>query len=392
MKKITLLTLLFLNLALFSQSKEFVIVDANSNKPVDLAQISYPTLATGSISNEDGKIRIPLHKQNILVSHINYVEKEYPFDIFYKKDTIFLVPKNIQLDEIIISNVDLKAKFSNILKKTYLSNYSTKRAINKSTYKETFKINDSLNRLFQVQLNWWSKEALFKSGKAIHKQNKIFLESVDYSKIKQTDASILNANGAYIANKDLFRVLHLNYWLEVLNNLTFDFNVKSIEKEKKAIKIYFDATLIEKGKEIYYHKNSVIVFDENYNYIKYLKLNMFYNTKFEKGVSRLHKIPNEKKTTKHSVELSFKRLKNNKQILNYFISEFEGIIKTKKYIDTVVSKQSIFISESLLDKKLKKENIDFYKPFFENLPTNLKNNDVKILLTKEEKGFLNSSN
>lgn len=51
--------------------------------------------------------------------------------------------------------------------------YSTKKAIHKTTYKETFRINDSLNRLFQMQLNWWSKDGLFKGNNPIDTQNKI---------------------------------------------------------------------------------------------------------------------------------------------------------------------------------------------------------------------------
>ena len=119
---------------------------------------------------------------------------------------------------------------------------------------------------------------------------------------------------------------------------------------------------------------------------------MIYNSDFQEGVSELHKISYQQKTTKHSVELAFKRLRNNKLIINYFISEFEGIIKTKNFTNTVVTKQSLFVSESVLGKRIKKSNINFHEPFFKNLPPNLKTNDAKILLTKEEKEFINTTN
>lgn len=390
MNKITLFISLCFSLSFFSQSKEFILIDSISNKPIDLGQISYPALEIGSVSNKDGRIRIPLKEEKIIVSHINYLEKVFSFDVFKKKDTLFLIPKKNQLDEIVIYNLDLKKKLVHILENTYLENYATKKAIHKSTYKETFSVNDSLARLFQVQLNWWSKNALFKTEKPINKQNIIALESVDYSKIKKINSNFTNSNGAYIENKTFFRFLHLNYLLTIFKDLTSDFVVKSIVKDSNNIKVYFNATLIENGKEVFNFNKSLVVFDKEYTAIKYLKLNMLYNSEFEKAISKLHKTPYQKKTTKHSIELSFKNLKNNKLSINYFISELEGVIKAKNFTDTIFTKQSLFVSESVLGKKLKKSNINFHEPFYKNLPTSLKNNDVKILLTNEEKEFLNS--
>lgn len=391
MKKITLLTALFLSLAVFSQSKEFVLIDAISKTPVDLAQVSYPELAIGSISNKDGRIRIPLREQNILISHINYIAKVFSFDAFKKKDTLFLSPKTNQLDEIIISNVNLKAKISNILENTYLEKYSTKRAINRSTYKEVFRANDSLSRLFQIQMDWWSKNALFKGNKPINKQNIINLKSVDYSKLKKIDTTFLSANGASVKNEDFFKFLHLNFLLSIFRDFSSDIVVTSIEKEKNSIHLYFDATLIQNGKKIYDYKNSLLVFDQDYGAINYLKFNMVYDSALVDDVSETSKIPYQRKTTKNSIELSFKKLKNDRLTLNYFIFEIEGIFKTNTFTDTISSKQSLFISESILGKKIRKGNIDFYKPFYENLPPDLKTSDVKILLTNEEKKFLNTN-
>jgi hypothetical protein len=62
------------------------------------------------------------------------------------------------------------------------------------------------------------------------------------------------------------------------------------------------------------------------------------------------------------------------------------MIKTEKNTDKVSIEQSLFVPESRLGKKLTKSNIDFDKPFYKNIPTSLKTNDVEILLT--EKDFL----
>jgi hypothetical protein len=390
MKRSIVLIVMFCSHFLFGQTKEFILVDDTTNEPIDLVQISYPALEIGSISNADGRIRIPLKEQNILVSHINYIEQTFEYDVFKKKDTLFLTPKTNQLDEIIVYNIDLKAKITNILKNSYLNQYSTEKSINKSTYNETFRVNDSLVRLFQVQLDWWSKEALFKGNKPIEDQNKIVLETVDYSKLKKIDSEFVN--GASVANKDFFKFLHLNFLLSIFKELATDIEIKFIEKDEKSINIHFDATLIQNGEKMYDFKNSLMVFDVEYKSINYLKLNMIYDSSLIDDVSKKSKIPYQRKTTKNTVELSFKKLKNNKLSLNYFIFEIEGIIKNKDFTNTISSKQSLFILEHKIGEKIKKSNIDFEEPFYKNLPSNLKVSDVKILLTNEEKEFLQKNN
>ena len=105
MKKALLLSILFICTISYSQTKEFLILDASTEKPIDLAQVLYPDLEIGSVSNKDGKIRIPLKQSKIIVSHINYQEEEYSYNDFSKKDTLYLVPNTNQLKEIVLYNV-----------------------------------------------------------------------------------------------------------------------------------------------------------------------------------------------------------------------------------------------------------------------------------------------
>ena len=317
----------------------------------------------GSISNADGKVKIPLLENEIIASHINYIEKKFTFDFFKQKDTLFLIPKTNQLDEVVIYNLDLKQKFKDILENSYLKKYSTKTVIHNCTYKETFSVNDSLSRLFQAQLEWFSKNSLFKTNIAIDKQNIINLESVDYSKIIELNNSLASSKAAYVENKIFFQFTHLNLLLELLINLTEDYEIESIQKNENTNAVYFNATLKQNGKIIYNHKNSLIVFDKDYKAIKQLKFNMIYDTDFEDDISKIYNIPYKKKTESHIMELSFNTLKNGKYSISYYISKLNGIIKTEKNTDKIISEQSLFVTESRLGKKLKKVNIDFYKPF-----------------------------
>lgn len=390
MKIKALIFLFLINHLGFSQSKEFTFLDHNSKKPIDLVQVFYPDLEIGSVSNKDGKIRIPLRENKIIVSHINYTEKEFSFNDFKIKDTIYLIQKKNQLDQVVLYNLDLKQKFIDILD-SYKKKYSTRKVIHNSTYKETHSLNDSLTRLFQVQLDWYSKYSLFLTDKAINKQNIINLESVDYSKIKKIKSAFVDSNGGYVDNESFFRFLHLNYLLQILIHLTDDYEIESIEKNQNTISVYFNATLKEKGKEVFKYKKSLIVFDKDYTSIKSLKFNMVYSKGFEEAISRIKKMPHQKKTESHVIELAFKKLKNNKYSIGYFISELKGIIKVNNQIDYVTARQSLFVNKSKLGKKIKNGNIDLDKPFYENIPNNLKENGIKILLTEKEKEFLKNT-
>ena len=390
MKKITLLIFLCFSVSLYSQSKDFVLIDILTKQPIDLAQVSYPSLEIGSVSNEDGRIRIPLKKESIYISHINYIEKTLSFDAFEKKDTLFLSPRTNQLDEIIISNLDIKSKVLNILENTYFKKYSTKKTVFNSTYKETFSINDTLTRLFQIQLDWYSKNYLFKADKAIEKQNVFNFLSVDFSKRKIENKDFLSASGAHVENISFFKFLHLNFLLEILEKYTQDFEIISIDKNKTSNNVTFNAILKEKGKTVFEFKNSLLVFDKDYNAIKHLKFDMVYNTDFKDAISTEKKKPYQKKITNHIVELSFKELNNKKLAISYFISDMKGIIKTDKFTNHISAKQSLFVGETSLGKKLKNGNIELSKAFYKSIPKNIKNEEVKYLLTNKEKEFLNS--
>lgn len=173
-----------------------------------------------------------------------------------------------------------------------------------------------------------------------------------------------------------------------LINLTDDYEIQTIVSNKKSTNVYFNATLTENGKEVFKHNNSLIVFDKNYESILGLKFNMVYSKGFEDAFSKANKMAYKKKINSHNLELSFKKLKNNKYSIVYCIQELYGTIKTENYINNIHSKQSLFINKSNLGKKVKKSNINFHEPFFKNISSDLKGNDVKILLTKKEKYFL----
>ena len=250
-------------------------------------------------------------------------------------------------------------------------------------------MNDSLTRLFQTQLKWWSKNSLISFKKPIEKQNKIEIENVDYSKIKKRDESLKNSNGGYIENKEFFKFLHLNFLLNILINNSDDFFIHKIKKSSNNVTITFDGVFYQKKIKVFEFVNSAVTFTSDYSAITNLKLNMLYNTDFKEKSSKGNNVIYKTKTTKHDVEISFKELVNKKLSINYYTSGIEAIIKINNRTDTVVGTQSLFVTKNVFGKNLKNKNIiKFNEPFFKNIPDNTINNDVKILLTKEEKEFL----
>jgi hypothetical protein len=387
MKHIYILIFVFISINLSSQNKDLVILDADTKEAINLVHISYPTKLIGSVSNEDGRVKIPLiEKENIYFSHINYDEKQISCQNLRKLDTIFLNPKRTTLNEVVVYNVNLKNKLSYVLK-NYLKYYSKKNIVNNCTYKETSKINDSLVRLFQIQFKWWSKNYIYQFGESLNKKNKFIIENVDYSKIREGE--FYQQEGAGIENQDFIKFLHLNFLLSVLINNTEDIMIKSINKNNLSTEILFSGIVKEDEKIVYNFNNSSIIFNNKDGTINYVELNMKYNdSNLYKSVSRVTKTAYEAKIVSHTIKLSFSRSRNKKLFVNYFISEASGIYKIKEKITNFNIQQKLFITETKTGKKLKNEGVNLSKPFYLNLTKNTRFTNSRILLTNEEVKFI----
>jgi hypothetical protein len=380
----------FLLTSFFSQAqiKSFTVLDSITKNPIDLVHLFYPDLDVGSITNADGKIEIPLKKNRLLASHINYKNKTFLFDEFKEKDTIFLFPRYTELEEIVVFNTKLKDKIQQVLQ-AIEDNYMTDKVIHNTTYKEVYRINDSLSRLFQIQMDWWSNNGLYNFQKSISKQNRVAIDKVDYSKTIQFKEGSKIPNGGYIGNESFFRFSYLNYLLILIQNFADDIVLKSVQKEGDQINVVFDAVLKQNEKKLFEYQQSRIVFDSTYTKVKFLQLNMIYDGVFEKDFSTEKNIEYEKATTAHYVELSFEESQQQKMIPNYFISEVQGIIRFDDTESKISSKQSFFVTGSTFSKKLRGSKVlDLSKPFYMSLEDEKPKQQGKILLTKEEQSFL----
>lgn len=147
MKKLFLLYFLFIlsiNFS-YSQSKKLIILDSISNLPVKYANINLLN-GFGIFSNENGKLNISdINVKSIEISHISYESKK--LDLRKKNDSvIFLTPKIIKLNEIVIAQKNLNIIKSVNTKPKKHSNYK-EMYFSSIGFKLAFKINAYENKI-----------------------------------------------------------------------------------------------------------------------------------------------------------------------------------------------------------------------------------------------------
>lgn len=85
------------------------IYDADTNSPMEAVSI-YISDGFGVITNEDGYFELPSQEtiDSLYISHLSYTSKTISFQDLKAKDTIFLNPAPIHLDEIVLRQLNPK--------------------------------------------------------------------------------------------------------------------------------------------------------------------------------------------------------------------------------------------------------------------------------------------
>ena len=378
MKKVLLIQFFLLQSLLQAQTIEFTVLDATTKLPISNAEIYYANSINGTITNEEGKAKIALENDTLTLSHIGYTTKKNFTDKTFAGATIFLNPQEIQLEEVVLYNFDLKKKIKYVID-NYYKLYDSKSKILECTYREKTIKNDKLIRLYQNQLNWWSKNYVYQFKEPLNKFTHIQLKSTDYSKIigKEEDTS----NELSLEQKRLIMYLHLNPYLVFLYNAkTID--VKKVEKDSEYTIVTFDADFGKFDLNVF---NSVIYFDNQTNAIKKIIFNQVPYTK--EGFSEKSKIPYKSTPEFATWELTFTSYKD-KLLFSSFAVKAKVRVEFEEKTYIYFSEEN-FLRTGIQNKHIKKEDrIDVEKPFFEYI-TPHKQGEAKFLLTKEEQDFIN---
>ena len=382
--KTLFLILLFTATALPAQVAELTLLDASTKQPIPNVEAYYARSLNGTITNEEGKLRIAVENDSLTLSHIGYATKKIFTDKTFAKATIYLNPQEIQLEEVVLYNFDLKKKVKYVLD-NYFKLYDTKAKILECTYREKFIRNDTLTRLYQVQLDWWSKSYRYTSFKQpLEKLLQIQLKNIDYSKMLSQEE--VAARSAYVERTPMFMYLFVNTYLSFIDQFGENIDIKKVEKSNEVTKVTFNADIVINKKLNLKLENSVLVFDNTTNAVRKVIFNDIHQGIKDKVSEKTNK-PYKSITDNYRLELTLTDYKGKLLFSSYYV-RLIGAVEYKGKRDKLFLEHS-FLRTGVQNKHIKKEDrIDIQKSFHEYI-TPHKQGEAKFLLTKEEQDFIN---
>ena len=382
--KTLFLILLFTATSLSAQVAELTLLDASTKQPIPNVEAYYTRSLNGTITNEEGKLRIAVENDTLTLSHIGYATKKIFTDKTFTKATVYLNPQEIQLEEVVLYNFDLKKKVKYILD-NYFKLYDTKAKILECTYREKFIRNDTLTRLYQVQLDWWSKSYRYTSFKQpLEKLLQIRLKNIDYSKMLSQEE--VAARSAYVERKPMFIYIFVNTYLSFIDQFGENIDIKKVEKNKEVTKVTFNADIVINKKLNLKLENSVLVFDNTTNAVRKVIFNDIHQGIKDKVSEKTNK-PYKSITDNYRLELTLTDYKGKLLFSSYYV-RLIGAVEYKGKRDKLFFEHS-FLRTGVQNKHIKKKDrIDIQKSFHEYI-TPHKQGEAKFLLTKEEQDFIN---
>ena len=382
--KILFLILLFTATALHAQVAELTLLDVSTKQPIPNVEAYYARSLNGTITNEEGKLRIVVENDTLTLSHIGYATKKIFTDKTFAKATIYLNPQEIQLEEVVLYNFDLKKKVKYVLD-NYFKLYDTKAKILECTYREKFIRNDTLTRLYQVQLDWWSKSYRYTSFKQpLEKLLQIRLKNIDYSKMLSQEE--VAARSVHLERTPMFIYLFVNTYLSFIDQFGENIDIKKVEKNKEVTKVTFNADIVINKKLNLKLENSVLVFDNTTNAVRKVIFNDIHQGIKDKVSEKTNK-PYKSITDNYRLELTLTDYKGKLLFSSYYV-RLIGAVEYKGKRDKLFFEHS-FLRTGVQNKHIKKEDrIDIQKSFHEYI-TPHKQGEAKFLLTKEEQDFIN---
>ena len=385
--KTLFLILLFTTTALPAQVAELTLLDASTKQPIPNVEAYYTHSLNGTITNEEGKLRIAVENDTLTLSHIGYATKKIFTDKTFAKATIYLNPQEIQLEEVVLYNFDLQGKIDYIFN-NYNNLYDTKTKILECTYREKFIRNDTLTRLYQLQLDWWSKFYGLNFKQPLDNNMQIHLKNTDYARVSDYKDIANSPKGAHLTTNSTYPYLFINTYLILIRECKNNIDITKIEKDKDFTKITFNAENVDKDNKVTMKLvNSEIYFDKATNAIKRVVFNNKTREKKE-DISEKFKIPYTYENKGFSVEINFSSYKDKLLFSSLFIRA-NGAFEYQGKTDIVLIEQSFLRTGLQEGKHIKKsDRINIEKPFFEYV-TPHKQGEAKFLLTKEEQNFIN---
>lgn len=379
-------SLFFILLALIFRAqslKTVSVLDSEEKKPVVNAKIL--TESSVYYTNEDGKVLLPENISEIQISAPPYEQKKTKIS-----SQIFLSPLFKEIEEVKITNIDLKKLLQNII-----DNYKTVYYSNPSLYSGTIKqksfVDGKIAHLLVADVNIWSKFNFynFSSSKEPDSFFNIGLNDIKYYKTLKLDEKYPFQSVPNLQPHDFVATFFMNYQIVGMLNALKDMKVKTFLLYENAgiQKLRFETEMNEKLEVKFV---GLITYNKNDNAIADMQVSIDQNHVLSEKVSK-NGDSYTSNTTKASVFFDFYK-RDNKYLPSLITVTGEGYSEFKNKKIPFVAYQEIKLEKfSKGNKRGLKEKIDLSKSFVENIPDK-KINETKTLLSKQEQDFIDTKN
>jgi len=390
-KKFSIVFLIFW-VVLYSQEKEITIIDKNTRLPISQATIYYKDLNEGVQTNEDGKAKIHIKGFDLSVTHISYSNVLIPSDkTTLLKDTLWLTPKVIILEEVVVQNSNLKKRLKYVLD-NYNDLYVDYPTEKECYIKETFLFDNNYKRLFSAELKWWSKGFYYSSRKKPNEFTKLSLGKIDYNKNVSPNVEF-EKEGISIITATMIPLFYLNSIVSILFKNIDQTNSFIEKKDDIYTTISYTTNWITNKKGVTYQRTGKISFDNETKAIVKLSNSIIYKDK--KEVERSIKKNGIAIFYNGREQIDYIFIKNKEGIwgIKYFNVSLDSFLDYDSRMHTITLTNSLFVvKETKAKNSSEKESIDLNKPIHKNLPSETIINSNSILLTEKERDFINRKN
>lgn len=378
--------ILFLFFSKFIYSQELIkikIVDSEDGKPISKARIIL--LKDVLYSNDEGYVLVPSTANNFEITAYNYKTKSL------KKinNLIELTPVYKNIDEVIISNIDIKKLFSEVLK-NYKKKYYNETSVYDITYKQKNIDDDELSFLLISKGKMWTMSNMYNYKSAFNKNYDDFIQ-LEINDVKYFKNSI--------SENEICRGQSLNQSRDFIGNLFFNYELNRVNDYFKIENAKYSGKIIsQSGDEqniIFKIDSPTIIVSGNLIYDKKEKVILHYQLDYDQT-----NYPSYKRKSKDGLEYDFK-VGNGTIYFDFYRKDnkyIPSIAGTKGFsyctINNMKHKNS-FSRELIFNKFLESKfleltnKVDLNKRIWSNLKTSVNKDDSTILLSEKEKEFIN---
>lgn len=373
--------------------KNVIVLDKFSRKPIENVTLYFPKTAGGTFTNSDGKAIIPNADEALKLTHLNYRDTTITLKPGRSLDSVFLLPKAIELHQVSISSFNMRKSLNYILDH-YQELYVDVPTAKECTFKESFLINNQYKRLILSQIEWWSKSAEHQLNGNYSKFVKLKLGNIDFYRndpmgiFGSAEKEDNSSKSSYLEPKTLINNIYFNYVLHIL--LSYPEEIHSTIEDSPAgqLVVSFE-TEPKQSQDIFSVAKGKIVFDKASKAIIEYRCGIEFTGNIDKrkdGKGGFYTYEQKKSIA----DYSFDRSVNNKLSLKRCDFHAEGIMDYKDQQNAFTFENSLYVLQETEVKKVDNKGvIDLDKSIYHNFPSQTVINSNPILLSNAEQAFIN---